>query len=87
MQPFKFLKTYDSHEFHFELHGNAMLLTYFMNTDDFDIHEEMSVIGMLQDTQDTWRFYRGNIDRRVMDIIEETLDTHLKGKSKVRLVT
>jgi hypothetical protein len=86
MKPFKFLKTYDSHEFHFELHGNAMLLTYFMNADDFDIHEEMSVIAMLQDTQDTWRFYRGNIDRRVMDIIQETLDTHLKGQSLVRIV-
>jgi hypothetical protein len=84
MNPFKFLKTCDSHEFHFALHGRAMELTYFMNNDDFDIHEEMSVISMIEDTQDTWRFYRGNIDNHVISIIEETLNDHLKGLSKVR---
>jgi hypothetical protein len=86
MKPFKFLNTVDQHEFHFELHGNAMLLTYTMSSDMFDIHEEMSVSSMIQDVIDTWRFYRNNIDQRVINIIEETLADHLRGHSKVTFV-
>ena len=86
MKPFKFFIPIHEQEYRFEIHGVELALFYSIPGGEIDMHEELSVRSMIQDVIETWRFYRNNIDQRVLDIIEETLADHLIGNSRVVFV-
>ena len=86
MKPFNFFKRVEEYAFRFALHGVEVALFYSMPENEMDLHEEMSVRSMISDVIETWRFYRNNIDRNVLDIIEDTLSDHLRGRSRVVFV-